>query len=50
MRIKEKNDCLIDFSGDINAQLCTLAKLTKAEATYVEEKIRALDNSRHRKG
>ena len=41
---------LIDFSGDINAQLCTLAKLTKTEAAYVEEKVRAFDNSRHRKG
>ena len=40
---------LIDFSGDINAQLCTLVKLTKAESAYVANTIRTLDNSRHRK-
>lgn len=40
---------LIDFSGDINAQLCTLAKLTKAESAYVASTIRTLDNSRHKK-
>lgn len=40
---------LIDFNGDINAQLCTLAKLTKSESAYVANTIRTLDNSRHRK-
>ena len=50
MSIRKMTGKLMDFNGDINAQLCTLAKLAKAEATYVEEKIRALDNSRHRKG
>ena len=50
MSIRTMSGKLMDFSGDINAQLCTLAKLTKAEAAYVEEKVRALDNSRHRKG
>ena len=49
MSIMEKNDCLIDFSGDINARLCTLVKLTKAESAYVANAIRTLDKSRHRK-
>jgi hypothetical protein len=40
---------LLDFSGDINAQLCTLCKLTKSEATYVANTIRTLDATRHRK-
>ena len=40
---------LIDFGGDINAQLCTLVKLTKAESAYIANTIRDLDNSRHRK-
>ena len=39
---------LIDFNGDINAQLCTLVKLTKAESAYVANTIRTLDNSRHK--
>jgi len=40
---------LIDFAGDINAQLCNLVKLTKSESAYVASTIRNLDNSRHRK-
>ena len=40
---------LIDFAGDINAQLCNLVKLTKSEAAYVASTIRNLDNSRHHK-
>ena len=42
-------DGLLDFSGDINAQLCTLCKLTKSESAYVASTIRTLDASRHRK-
>lgn len=38
---------LFDFNGDINAQLYTLCKLTKSEATYVANTIRNIDNSRH---
>ena len=41
-------DGLLDFSGDVNAQLCALFKLTKPEATYVAQTIRTLDASRHR--
>jgi hypothetical protein len=40
---------LIDFKGDINAQLCKLFKLTKPESVYVTQTIRDLDASRHRK-
>ena len=40
---------LIDFNGDINAQLCNLVKLTKSEAAYVASTIHNLDKSRHRK-
>ena len=50
MSVGTTNDCQIGFGGDINAHLCTLAKLIKAESTYVEEKIRAPDSSRRRKG
>jgi len=42
-------DGLLDFSGDINAQLCSLCKLSKSESAYVANTIRALDASRHRK-
>ena len=49
MSIRTMSGKLIGFSGDINAQLCPLAKLTKAESTYVANAIRTLDNSRHRK-
>ena len=41
---------LLDFTRDINTQLCNLVKLTKSEAAYVASTIRNLDNSRHRKG
>ncbi len=37
---------LVDFSGDIERQLCKLAGLTKTEADYAEGKIRDLDASR----
>ena len=40
---------LFDFNGDINAQLYTLCKLTKSEATYIANTIRTLDASRHHK-
>lgn len=40
---------LIDFSGDINAQLNTLVKLTKSESSYIANTIRTLGDSRHRK-
>ena len=39
---------LLDFSRDINTQLCTLFKLTKPEASYVAKAIRTLDASRRR--
>lgn len=39
---------LIDFKGDIGAQLCKLFKLTKTEAAYVVNTIRTLDASRRR--
>ena len=42
-------DGLLDFSRDINTQLCTLFKLTKPETSYVTKTIRTLDNIRHRK-
>ena len=41
---------LLDFTRDINTQLCTLFKLTKPEASYVTKTIRNFDASRHRKG
>ena len=37
---------LLDFSRDVNTQLCTLFKLTKPEASYVAKAIRTLDASR----
>lgn len=37
---------LLDFSRDINTQLCTRFKLTKPEASYVTQTIRTLDASR----
>ncbi len=37
---------MIDFSSDINSQLCTLLKLTDSEANYVAERICSIDNSR----
>ena len=42
-------DGLLDFTSDINTQLCTLFKLTKPETAYVTKTIRNLDASRHRK-
>ena len=42
-------DGLLDFTRDINTQLCTLFKLTKPETAYVTKTIRTLDSSRHRK-
>ena len=36
---------LSDFSGDINAQLCMLCKLTKIEVVYVMKKIRDIDDA-----
>ncbi len=41
-------DGLLDFNEDINAQLCTLCKLTKTEAAYVAKTIRTIDADRHR--
>ena len=41
-------DGLLDFQGDINAQLCKLFKLTKPESAYVANTIRTLDASRRR--
>ena len=49
MSIREMSDNLIDFSDGINAQLCTLVKLAKAESACVANTIRTLDASRHRK-
>ena len=49
MSIVGNKDCLADLSGDINAQLCTLVKLSKVESAYVANTVRALDNSRHKK-
>jgi hypothetical protein len=43
-------DGLLDFTRDLNTQLCTLFKLTKPETAYVTKTIRTLDASRHRKG
>ncbi len=45
MKMANLNICLLDFSGDINAQLCTLCKLTKTEAAYVANTIRTFDAS-----
>ena len=42
MCIGQKNDSLIDLAGDINAQLCTLVKLTKPETVYLAIVIRTL--------
>lgn len=39
-------DGLLDFNGDINAQLCSLCKLTKTEVCYISEKIRSMDAAR----
>ena len=39
-------DGLLDFSRDVNTQLCTLFKLTKPETAYVTKTIRTLDASR----
>lgn len=35
----EKTDGVMDFCGDINAQLCALAKLVKTETAYVVSTI-----------
>jgi hypothetical protein len=37
---------LLDFTRDINTQLCTLFKLTKPEVCYISEKIRSIDAAR----
>ncbi len=42
-------DGLLDFTRDINTQLCTLFKLTKPETAYVTKTIHTLDASHRRK-
>lgn len=42
----ETADGQLDFSRDINMQLCTLFKLTKSESSYVTKTIRTIDASR----
>lgn len=48
MKMVNLNIGLPDFSDDINVQLCTLCKLTKAEVVYVMvmKKIRGIDAAR----
>jgi hypothetical protein len=46
MKMANINIGLFDFSGDINAQLCTLCKLTQTEVCYISGKIRSLDAAR----
>ena len=46
MKITNLNICLLDFINDINAQVCTLCKLTKSEVFYGMEKIRIIDTAR----
>lgn len=48
MSIRQKNDSLIDFSDDINLQLCAIVKLTDFESIYVANANRIITNCCHR--
>ena len=41
-----KKNPYLDFSSDLNSQLCSLVGLTKEEAKYVQRKISAVDAAR----
>ena len=49
MNMRQNNDSLIDFGGDVNTQLCTIAKFAKAESVCVANTIRTIANSHNRK-
>ena len=46
MSAGQKNDSLIDFSGNINVQLCATVKLTDPEFVHVSNTVCTLDISR----